>query len=295
MADTILISGVTGFLGSHLAKKLVLENYKVIGLKRSFSNTKRLDEINHPNISYWDIDQHSLAALFDSPAKINSVIHTATDYGRTGSSITKIIQSNLVFPQELLSLSIQKKVDRFINIDTVLAKHTNPYALSKKQFLEWGKHLIKNTQTRFINVELQHIYGPGDDETKFITYLINQCQKNVPAIPLTFGEQERDFVHVSDAVNALVILLKSSLEQQFNRIELGSGDVIKIKTLAKMIKSLTNSSSYLDFGAIPYRENEAMYLKANTSLLKQMNWKPEVSLETGLQDCLQIKIREEAA
>jgi len=77
---TILLTGPTGFLGSHLLQALLNEGYKVIILKRSFSDTWR---INHllDNLKSYDINKTPLEKPFEEN-KIDIIIHTATNYGR---------------------------------------------------------------------------------------------------------------------------------------------------------------------------------------------------------------------
>ncbi|WP_022854419.1 NAD-dependent epimerase/dehydratase family protein [Thermodesulfatator atlanticus] len=282
MKKTILLTGATGFLGSHLAERFVHEGYKVIILKRSFSDIWRIQHIINKLICY-DIDKISLVKPFEE-YEIDVVIHTATKYGRKGESVREIVEANLYFPLQLLEISISFNTGTFLNTDTILCKYLNYYSLSKKQFVEWLK--IFSEKIRVINLKLEHIYGEKDDTTKFIPWIINQLLKNVEEIKLTEGKQKRDFVYVQDVVEAyyMVLIHIDNLEKRFYEYEIGSGNSMQIRTLVELIKKLTgNNKTFLHFGALPYRENEIMESRANLEMIKRdIGWFPKVSLEEGL-------------
>ena len=99
---TVIVTGGTGFLGSHLLRSLIEHNYTVIALKRSWSNTWRINDLL-PSIMVHDIDKVSLREIFlDRP--IDFLIHAATSYGRKGELTSQIIESNLLFPIKLFEL-----------------------------------------------------------------------------------------------------------------------------------------------------------------------------------------------
>lgn len=281
----ILLTGATGFLGSHLLKRLLKEKHEVIILKRSFSNTKRIEK-ELIQISSYNIDKCALEEVFKEQSKIDIIIHTATCYGRSGENICKLYQSNTAFPLQLLELSEKYHVGLFMNTDTVLKEDLNEYALSKKQFLDWGKRFAAQRKIQFINMKLEHMYGPDDDDSKFVSYIIKKCKENVKELKLTQGDQQRDFIYIDDVVNAYLALLTEKSEEEFQEYEVGTGKAIKICDLVKMIHTMTKSKTQLHFGAIPYRENEIMESKADLHLLKMLGWKSRVSIESGLERCI---------
>ncbi|WP_457622325.1 NAD-dependent epimerase/dehydratase family protein [Persephonella sp.] len=280
---TILITGATGFLGSHLTEKLLNDGFKIIILKRSFSNTWRIKHILDRLTSY-DIDKTPLDEIFKEN-QVDAIIHTATLYGRKKETISQIAEANFLFPLKILELTIKNNVRYFINTDTSLPKYLNYYSLSKSQFKEWLKFLSKDLTA--VNIKLEHFYGEKDDLTKFITWLIDQFLKNTDEIKLTAGEQKRDFIYIEDVKEFYSILIKSldKFDKGFYEYELGSGHAVKIKELVLKIKELTgNTKTYLNFGAIPYRENEIMLSQADISKIKKdFSWEPKYSLEEGLK------------
>lgn len=281
----VVLTGATGYLGSRLAHDLN-KSYEIIVLKRSTSNLKYLQIIKN-DLTFYDIDKIEMESIF-TKHKVDIVIHTATDYGRSGSSSSDIVKSNLMFPIHLLDLAIQNNVPTFINTDTVLEKYTNLYALSKKQFLEhlkYQSHLIQ-----IINLELEHFYGPDDSETKFITNMIKKMLLNVDSIPLTSGLQKRNFIYIDDVVEAYVLILKNleKLDLQLSEFTIGYKNNVSIKTLLEQIKSLTKSKSKLHFGEIEMRVNELLESKKNPGEINLINWKCKTSLLDGLHKTIQF-------
>ncbi len=279
----ILLTGITGYLGSHLAHALLNNGNEIIGLKRTSSSLQRIDSIL-PKLALHDVEAEDLTVWFRQLGKVDAVIHTATSYGRKGESTNEIQQANLVFPLELLNAAIEAGVDLFINTDTVLDKFLNPYALSKGQFAEWGKYFAQQQKIHFINIKLEHFYGPNDDPTKFTAHVINSCLNNVPELNLTLGEQQRDFIYIDDVVSAYLVLLKKHtlFEEQFIELDLGSGIAITIKQFVETVHTNTQSTTRLNFGALSYRAGEAMYSKATTDQLESLGWQCQHDLNAGI-------------
>jgi len=283
MDKCFLVTGATGFLGSHVVKKLLAEGQKVVILKRSFSNTKRL-EAELCKVKSYDIDKLDDFADVFQEQHIDVVIHTATCYGRQGEAVEQIYDANLNFPLKLLELALRFNTDTFFNTDTILSKYLNWYALSKKQFSEIGQQFAHMGKINFIDAKLEHMYGEDDANTKFVTFMLEALQNNQDELKLTAGEQRRDFIYVDDVVEAYwKILTSQSNDKKYQHYEVGTGKTISIKELVMLAKSITKSQTKLLFGAIPYRENEIMESKADTTKLHTMGWNPTVTIKQGLE------------
>ena len=107
MDKTLLITGATGFLGSHLTKKFVDENYKVVILKRICSDPWRIKDVLD-KICCYNVDKTGIESPFQEN-KIDIIIHAAVNYGRDG--IVKTVETNINFP---LKLSLKFKIKLFI-------------------------------------------------------------------------------------------------------------------------------------------------------------------------------------
>ncbi|HKI60922.1 MAG TPA: NAD-dependent epimerase/dehydratase [Mariprofundaceae bacterium] len=284
MSKAALMTGVTGYLGSHLAKALLKQGYSVVGLKRRTSSLHRVEALLS-DIFLYDLEDLDYTVPFTDHGSVNIVIHTATCYGRNGESINQIAEANTVFPLRLLEAAIDAGTPAFLNVDTSLDKYLNAYALSKKQFAEWGRYFANAGRIRFLNARLEHFYGPGDDASKFTTHVMQSCQANVPELKLTAGEQKRDFIYIDDTVDALLTVLgkSDSLADRFTEFDVCSGQSVSVREFVETVHRLTNSTTKLNFGAVPYRDGEVMLAQADISKLKHLGWQPHHTLEQGLK------------
>lgn len=284
----ILITGATGFLGSYLAKELVNQGCQVIVLKRPKSDIRRIESIL-PEISTYDTDGLDLSKPFKDHGRIDAVIHAATCYGRNNENISGIFETNTVFPLRLLETAAFFNTGTFFNTDTILQKHLNGYALSKKHFMEWGKQFASLGRIRFVNIRLEHMYGPDDHDSKFTTHVIRSCLANVPELKLTLGEQKRDFIYIDDVVSAYNTLLSNAEHQpeMFQEYDVGTGKAVSICEFVKMVHKITRSATHLNFGALPYRENEVMQSEADIAPLKSLGWSYRVGLAEGIKRVVQ--------
>lgn len=295
---TILLTGATGFLGSHLLEGLLEKNYKVIILKRSFSNCWRIDEFLSQVASY-DIDKVCLESVFEENS-INAVIHTATCYGRNGENNLEIFNSNVSFSMQLLECARIFRVESFFNTDSFFntesfkCNYLNSYTLSKKHFADWGKNYSSSFGVQFVNMKLQHVYGPKDDESKFVGWFIKQLREEVTEIKLTDGTQRRDFVYVKDVVESFLLLLMKYKElSSYEEFQIGTGQSIQVKDFLLQIvgayeqKMCRPIKTNLIFGAIPMREGEPSEIIADILNLKKLGLvSNEISYVNNIINCL---------
>jgi len=290
MKKRILLTGITGFLGSHLAKALLAVGYEVVALKRKSSSLSRIESIIS-DIDFFNVEGLDFHQLFRDCGKIDAIIHTATCYGRNDESVSEIFAANTEFPLRLLDAGNRAGVEMFLNTDTILDKYLNLYALSKNQLLQWGKFFSRHEKIRFGNIRLEHFYGPNDDPSKFSAYIINSCLKNAPELKLTKGEQKRDFIYIDDVVSAYMVLLENmnSLDSSFVEFDVGSGRSIPIREFVETVHRLTASSTHLAFGSLPYREGEVMHSEADVTGLTALGWQCRFDVETGLKQVLELE------
>lgn len=289
---TILLSGATGFLGSYLLKQLLADKHTVVILKRSHSDTWRITQ-QLPQVTVYDIDTTPLDTVFSNHT-FDTVVNTVTDYGRKNKQISSIVSTNLIFSLQLLEKCVEAGVRSFINTGTLLSKEVNVYALSKHQFTEWMCFLAGTT--RMINIKIEHMYGPKDDESKFIGWLIEQLKSKCDTIDLTSGTQKRDFIYIDDIVEAYRVILENMDHfTSFEEFELGSGNSIEVRNMIKALyETLGNKiplNSRLNFGAIAYRPNEQMVMEADITKLRKLGWTPKTDITAGIQKLIEEEIR----
>jgi len=276
----ILLTGANGFLGSHLLKRLA-DSYEIIITLRKTSNTNRIDELlkGSKNIYTYYIDEVKTQQIEDifSNHPIETIIHCATNYGRTNNYFFEVFNDNVVFPMKLLEIGQSYQLKYFFNTDSYFNKeHLSynalpHYSKTKKLFLHYLKEISKNITT--INMRLEHIYGENDNPDKFITFLL----KNIAShhdIDLTYGDQKRDFVYISDVVNAYKILLdnvsyfKTASALEF---EIGTGSSFSIKEFTETLKATLQSTSTIRYGVLDYRDDEIMNSYAGSSFIDFIN------------------------
>jgi CDP-paratose synthetase len=287
MISHVLITGGTGYLGSHIIKELLSQGHVVSVLIRTDSSLSRLELFNE-KLNFVNVD--NVEAFFQKD-KIDGIIHVATNYGRKGEKVAEIISSNLSFPVKLFELAIQNKVGFFINTDTSLPRNLNAYSLSKAQFRDWLK-MVPN-ELKIINVIPEYFYGSNDDDTKFITGMLHKLKGNVEYIDLSEGIQKRDFIYIEDAVSAFICLIENLDKfERYVDIPLGSATTISLRSLVELIKKMANNTqTRLNFGKIPIREGDVMESKADISYLLSLGWKPTISIEEGISKIIEIEYK----
>ncbi len=286
----ILITGAGGFLGSALAHRLGGMDHQISLLIRENTNLYRLADLSPYTVGRCKTNQEINKFISDTSPDV--VIHTACCYGRNGESALQIFDSNIRFGAVILEAlkDLNKRIS-FINTGTVLSRDVNLYALTKIQFEELGSYIANASKSniQFINIKLQHMYGPGDDVSKFSAHIIDALKNNEATLPLTFGEQMRDFVYIDDVVDAYQILLENldKIDDDCD-VELGCGYSVSIRGFVETVYKLTNSNTVLLFGKIPYRENDLTGTVANINFLKKLGWSPKFSLEKGIAKIIEM-------
>jgi len=284
----ILLTGGTGFLGSNLLRRLLSLGHELFCIKRETSGLERVNFFKH-KIKWFNLETSDFDEIISS-YKIEGIIHCATDYGRKQFNPIQTIETNLILPLKLLHAAANNNVLVFINTDTVLDKRVDTYSLSKRQFSEWLEKYSNDILT--INVALEHFYGPFDNDSKFVTYVIRKMLGNEDSIDFTLGLQKRNFVYIEDVIDAFIVLLNNinKLDNSFHNFEVGTEDSVTIKDFVGLVKKLCNNNTTdLNFGAINYRENEVMNTNTNTDKLKSLGWFPRFSLEDGLKNTIDLE------
>lgn len=284
--ETILITGINGFLGSHLAIQLK-NNYNIIGLEYSLENLHR---VSSENFEIYLSDEDSLNKVF-SKYNIYAIIHVATIYRNNDEPILNLLKTNINLPIRLLELANHFKIKLFINTDSFFnnSKYSYSYlahyTLSKKHSLEWIKLFSNDSVCNIINMKIFHMYGENDSPGKFITSVTKKIINNEKSIDFTLGNQTRDFIYVKDVVNAYEFVLNPKLNlKKYQEFEVASGLSISVKNFISLIKTKSKSNTQLNFGKLPYRKGEIMVSKSDNLSLNKIGWRPMYSLAKGVEE-----------
>jgi CDP-paratose synthetase len=287
----VLLTGGTGFVGAALLRALERRGFPVVVLKRSSSDPWRIADLldGREGVTAYDMDRVSVETVF-ARHEFEVLVHMATAYGRRGERLSDLVEANVLHPLRLLQAAVENGARMFLNTDTFSAKATAlpeglaGYVLTKKQFRQCGELVAGSQAIRFVNVRIEHAYGPMDGSEKFVPTLIRALLANQEAFDLTPGEQVRDFVYVDDVVEAYMTLLArhSSLPGTAITVDVGTGRGQTLESMARMARDLCRSSTELRFGALPYRKGEQMQSVADTGLLRELGWQAAVPLREGL-------------
>lgn len=294
MLKNILITGGNGFIGRNLIEKLK-EDYNLIvigrkeikenlGRKYYKCNVAKLQEINK---------------VFKNE-KIDQVIHLAT-YSTTfhkKDDISKIIDTNVKGINNILELALSYKVEKVINTGSCFEYGNRNGILKEKDIVDpWNLYattkilaedLINYYCKKGLNVitlRLFPSFGPWDNPYRLIPFVIKSALKN-KEIPLTSGEQKWDYTYSKDLAEAY----KSSLQitiKGHEIINISNNSPISVKEIVEKIIEFTHSQSKIMFGAVPYRENEIMYLHGDNSKAKEiLRWSPKYTFDIALLETI---------
>ena len=267
------------------------KKFLVIGLKRSSSKDYRILNLKNNNLILYDIDLIDLENIFKTH-EIDVVINTVCSYGRKEENQKFLEDSNFNFPKLLLKCSKDNCVKLFLNTDTLLPDKINDYSFTKSKF----RRCLKDDKSaiKIINLRIEHMYGPLDDDNKFVNWLINEILTNSEIIKLTSGVQLRDFIYIDDVVSAFDYCVMNSHKfvDSYNEYDLISGKLTSVKEFVCLIVEKLSIIKKLDFskrvlfGELSYRPNEVMTPKFNHNSLIDTSWNPKVFLNEGLNQIL---------
>jgi nucleoside-diphosphate-sugar epimerase len=140
----------------------------------------------------------------------------------------------------------------------------SPYALAKQMTTNTAIMLNKNYNFPISVVRPGNLFGKYQSENKFIPYIITRLINN-EKIETTLGEQKRDFIYAVDFAKGIELILKNSINFIGEIVNLSSGKSYSLKEIILFCKEYINSKSIIEFGKIPYRENEIMNFQLDIS------------------------------
>lgn len=236
---TILVTGASGFIGSHLLERLKQAGSVVYALSRNFTPSKN-DGIHWVKGDVSNLEE--LRNVF-SNANPNIVFHLASQVtgNRDVSQIDPTLRSNLVSTVNLLTLVTQFKCERFVTIGSMEEPDVNsndvpnsPYSAAKWAGTGYARMFFNLYNTPVVNATLYMVYGPDQkDMTKLIPYVTSSLLQGI-APKLSSGKRDVDWIYVSDVVDGLIeMAITPGVEGKI--IDLGSGETCSIRSLIEKL------------------------------------------------------------
>ena len=151
-------------------------------------------------------------------------------------------------------------------VETQRERPNSPYALVKQLTTNTAIMLYDNYGFPTMVVRPGNLFGPGQNKSKFIPYVIEQLRKGEP-LNVSPCEQRRDFIHVDVFSRDIHGLLKHADRVVGQIVNVSSGQSISLRQIIDFYKEALHSTSEINYGALSYRENEAMDLRCNIGKL----------------------------
>lgn len=280
MEKTILVTGGAGFIGSHLCKRLAEDpNNTVVSLDNYFTGS----ESNHvSNVTYLKGNTTDIEKLVNFTP---SFIYHLGEYSRVEQSfddIEKVWEFNkqgifavLQFCRKTgAKLIYAGSSTKFA--DDGLGRSQSPYAWTKASNTELVMNYGDWFSIPYAIVYFYNVYGEREiSQGKYATLIALFTEKMKQGQPLTVvspGEQQRNFTHIDDIVNGLILVGESGYGDEFG---IGSPEAFTILEVAQLFGGAIEM--------LPERKGNRMAADVVTQKTQALGWKPQKSLTTHIQ------------
>lgn len=262
----VLVTGATGFIGSHLCDALIERGYRVIGL--SYGDEKNIEHLKKNRkfkIVRGDITDFKEVSKILKNYKPEGIFHTAgvIPLGRKLANPFSFFEVNVKGTLNLLEACRLENIKRFIYSSSMSVygeeikylpvdeKHpinpSNFYGLSKWQGEEFSTLYARKYNLKVIILRYVGVYGPRREEGVVATFTKNALSNKPLKI---LSNTSWDIIYVKDVVRANIRAFEKANKLKFQAINIGSGKAINIKDLAKRIIKITGSKSKIKFNKV---------------------------------------------
>ena len=306
----VLLTGGAGFIGSHIAERLLADGHSVVVLDNLYAgkmqNLKRCSD--DPNFRFIKGDIRDKKTVGKATVGVDAVIHQAAITSVPLSTRNpKFIHSvNVAATMSLLESCVKNEVARFVFAsssavygaakkmpipENAPTRPLSPYGESKLRVEKycqkfWKEHGLETVCLRYFNA-----YGPRQTTGQYagvISRFFDRLKNKLPPIIYGDGKQTRDFVYVSDVVEATVTAL--GCEKAAGKIlNIGTGKATSINQLSRTFMKLMRCSNVKP-KYVALRAGDIEHSLADiTNAKKILGYRPRFSLEQGLEKYIEWK------
>ncbi len=291
----ILLTGATGFIGSHLVRRLIGDGWRVHVVVRAESSRVLLDGLGGDVCFHvHDGTTEGMIKIVKDAAPV-AVFHLASLFlaQHTAGDVTRLMRSNVEFPAQLLEAMAVNDVRMLINTGTSWQHFRNLeynpvclYAATKQAFDAILRFYVDNNALKAITLKLFDTYGPGDPRPKLVN-LFQRTTASGAALAMSPGEQLIDLVYIDDVVDAFMVAfarLQAGLVEALEEYGISSEAPLPLKEVAATYARVSACPLNIDWGARAYRPREVM--QPWTAFKRLPGWHPKVDLASGFARCL---------
>lgn len=299
----VLVTGGAGFIGSHIADRLISEGYQVV-IVDDLSTGK--EEYINPEASFYQLDIADFDSLKDvfTREKPDFINHHAAQVNVRVSMQKPDIDAriNIMGSLNIIRLTIESKARKLIfastggaiygDPETIPVSETgkldplSPYGLAKLTVEKYiqvicGLHEIPYTILRYANV-----YGPRQivkGESGVIAVFTQRMLDGKKPVVFGDGTHTRDYVFVRDVVDANMMVLDSGDGKTYN---IGTGVQTSVNEVYEVLESHLKSGLEPEYGdEIP---GEVHHTSLDFSLIqKELGWKPKLNFDNGVKETVE--------
>jgi len=289
-----LVTGASGFIGSHLVEHLERAGWEVAVIAHTRSLQTNNDAAVRRVYQYTGHTSEVIVALDDF--KPTAVFHLASLFlaAHTPDQIEPLINANVLFGTQLLEAMNKSGCTVLVNAGTGWQNYTpqppfdapdympvNLYAATKQAFEDILLYYVQVASLRAITLRLFDSYGPGDSRRKLLRLLLDTLRTGEP-LDMSPGDQVIDLVHVDDICRAFLHAANLALElsEPAARVYAISGKQrMTLQQVAATLEDAAGRKLPLRFGQRPHRPREVMHPWEGPSL---PGWEPQITLLEGL-------------